>query len=187
MDQYKWTNKEIVPFAEKKNKKKQTDFTLRLKINTPTSIQQFSLGDYMFLSPSLWCNRNIIFHEFTPPLFFKCNRYAFDFQREFRSQLSFRSPPPAGSFSSISPNKHKIKKAMTNVNRMLSSERSLKTETCQWKEKCSLQTCIQNTKINFFFSQPEKAPIFTIYKGNITPIAARSNIICLNKSKCPCV
>lgn len=37
-------------------------------------------------------------------------------------------------------------------------------------------------KLFFFFSQPEKAPIFTIYKGNITPIAARSNIICLNKS-----
>lgn len=141
----KWTNingpiKRL--FLLRKKKQKKTDFTLRLKINTPTSIQQFSLGDYMFLSPSLWCNRNIIFHEFTPPLFFKCNRYAFDFQREFRSQLSFRSPPPAGSFSSISPNKHKIKKAMTNVNRMLSSERSLKTETCQWKEKCSLQTCI---------------------------------------------
>lgn len=151
-----------------------TNSSLGLKINTPISIQHFSLGDYMLL-----CHCDVTEISFFTPVYasplLKCNRSAFDFRRDFRSQLSFLSLPPAGSFSSISLNKHKMK-VMTNVNRMLSSETSLKIEANLWMEGKAYSAKLDTKHKNKLFSQPEKGPIFTIYKGHLSPIAARSDM-----------
>lgn len=70
-----------------------------------------------------------------------------------------------------------MKKAMTNVNRMLSSERSLKIETnLSMEGKASSANLDTNHRNKLFFPQHEIGPISTIYKGHVTPVAARSDM-----------
>lgn len=138
-----------------------TNSSLGLKINTPISIQHFSLGDYMLL-----CRCDVTEISFFTPVYasplLKCNRSAFDFRRDFRSQLSFLSLPPAGSFSSISLNKHKMK-VMTNVNKMLSSETSLKIETnLRMEGKASSAKLDTKHKNKLFFPTREGLNIYNL-------------------------
>lgn len=155
---------------------KKTNSSLGLKINTPISIQHCSLGDYMLL-----CRCDVTEISFFTPVYasphLKCNRSAFDFRRDFRSQLSFLSLPPAGSLSSISLNKHKMK-VMTNVNRMLSSETSLKIEAnLRMEGKASsakLDTKLDTKHKNKLFFLARERP--NIYNLQRPPHSRRSKV-----------
>lgn len=131
----------------------------------------------------LLCRCDVTEISFFTPVYasplLKCNRSAFDFRRDFRSQLSFLSLPPAGSFSSISLNKHKMK-VMTNVNRMLSSEMSLKIEVNLWMEGKVSSAKLDAKHKNKLFSQPEKGPqvwrILSLCAGTNTLVQLNGDI-----------